>query len=74
MFAKAEQQPTRYSYAEAILELGERNTDIVVLDADVSKSVGTNKFAERFPERSFNFGIAEQNMMAAAAGMATTGL
>jgi len=59
LFAKAEQQPTRYSYAEAILELGERNTDIVVLDADVSKSVGTNKFAERFPERSFNFGIAE---------------
>lgn len=74
LFAKAGQQPTRYSYAEAILELGERNTDIVVLDADVSKSVGTNKFAERFPERSFNFGIAEQNMMAAAAGMATTGL
>jgi len=74
LFAKAEQQPTRYSYAEAILELGQRNPDIVVLDADVSKSVGTNRFAERFPERSFNFGIAEQNMMAAAAGMATTGL
>jgi transketolase len=47
---------------------------VVVLDADVSKSVGTNQFAARFPERSFNFGIAEQNMMAAAAGMATTGL
>jgi transketolase len=45
-----------------------------VLDADVSKSIKTTKFAERFPERSFNFGIAEQNMMAAAAGMATTGL
>ena len=68
------QAPTRAAYAEALLELGEQNPDVVVLDADVSKSVGTNRFAARFPERSFNFGIAEQNMMAAAAGMATTGL
>ena len=67
-------EPTRASYARAILELGENNPQIVVLDADVSKSIGTNKFAEKFPGRSFNFGIAEQNMMAAAAGMATTGL
>ena len=74
LFAKAEQQPTRYSYAEAILELGEKNTRVVVLDADVSKSIKTNEFADKFPERSFNFGVAEQNMMAAAAGMATTGL
>jgi len=74
LFSKAKQQPTRYAYADALLELGEKNPDVVVLDADVSKSVGTNKFAQKFPERSFNFGIAEQNMMAAAAGMATTGL
>jgi transketolase len=74
LFTKAEQQATRYSYAEAIIELGERNPDVVVLNADVSKSVHTNKFAEKFPGREFNFGIAEQNMMAAAAGMATTGL
>jgi transketolase len=74
LFAKAEQQPTRYSYAEAILELGEKNPKVVVLDADVSKSIKTNEFADKFPDRSFNFGIAEQNMMAAAAGMATTGL
>lgn len=73
-FASVERQATRYAYAEAILELGERNPDVVVLDADVSKSLKTHKFAERFPERSFNFGVAEQNMMAAAAGMATTGL
>ena len=73
-FAGIEQQATRYAYAEAIIELGERNPDVVVLDADVSKSVRTAEFAERFPERSFNFGIAEQNMMGAAAGMATTGL
>ena len=73
-FAGATMQATRYSYADAMLELGERNPDVVVLDADVSKSMRTNDFAKRFPERSFNFGIAEQNMMAAAAGMATTGL
>ena len=74
LFTSADQQPTRYSYAEAILKLGEKNPDVVVLDADVSKSIKTNLFAEKFPERAFNFGIAEQNMMAAAAGMATTGL
>ena len=74
LFAKAGQQPTRYSYAEAILELGEKNPKVVVLDADVSKSIKTNEFADKFPDRSFNFGVAEQNMMAAAAGMATTGL
>ena len=74
VFARAEQQPTRYSYAEAMLELGEKNSKVVVLDADVSKSIKTNEFADKFPERSFNFGVAEQNMMAAAAGMATTGL
>jgi len=74
LFVKSEQQPTRYAYAEAMLELGERNPKVVVLDADVSKSIKTNEFADKFPERSFNFGIAEQNMMAAAAGMATTGL
>jgi len=74
LFAKAEQQPTRYAYAEALLELGEKNPKVVVLDADVSKSIKTNEFADKFPDRSFNFGVAEQNMMAAAAGMATTGL
>jgi transketolase len=74
LFARAASEPTRYSYADALLELGERNPNVVSLDADVSKSMKTTMFAARFPERSFNFGIAEQNMMAAAAGMATTGL
>ncbi len=74
IFSQTDQQPTRYSYAEAMLELGEKNPKVVVLDADVSKSIKTNEFADKFPDRSFNFGIAEQNMMAAAAGMATTGL
>lgn len=74
LFSVSYQEPTRASYAKAILALGEQNPKIVVLDADVSKSIGTSMFAKKFPERSFNFGIAEQNMMAAAAGMATTGL
>jgi transketolase len=73
-FAGVEKQATRYAYAEALVELGRHNPDVVVLDADVAKSVRTTEFARAFPERSFNFGIAEQNMMAAAAGMATTGL
>ena len=47
---------------------------MVVLNADVSKSLNTNKFAAQYPECEFNFGIAEQNMVAAAAGMATTEL
>lgn len=73
-FYTASSQATRYAYAEAVLELGEQNPNVVVLDADVSKSIGTNKFAQKFPDREFNFGIAEQNMMGAAAGMASTGL
>jgi hypothetical protein len=67
-FAGVAKQATRYSYAEAILEIGETNPDVVVLDADVSKSIKTWDFGQRFPERWFNFGVAEQNMMAAAAG------
>ncbi len=74
LFTRADKAPTRASFAAAILDIGARNPNVVVLDADVSKSIGTNKFAAEFPERAFNFGIAEQNMFAAAAGMATTGL
>ncbi|MCP4164847.1 MAG: transketolase family protein [Chloroflexi bacterium] len=73
-FDGTEKQATRHSYAEAIIDVGERYENVVVLDADVASSINTTHFAERFPEREFNFGIAEQNMMAAAAGMATTGL
>jgi transketolase len=74
LFSKAKGGPTRLTYGEALLELGGKNPDVVSLDADVSKPMKTFLFAAKFPERSFNFGIAEQNMMAAAAGMATTGL
>jgi transketolase len=74
LFTQAKSEPTRLSYGDALLELGGKNSDVVSLDADVSKPMKTFLFAAKFPERSFNFGIAEQNMMAAAAGMATTGL
>lgn len=73
-FANVEKQATRHAFAEAILEVGEKNPKVVVCDADVSKSIGTNKFHDKYPDRAFNFGISEQNMVAAAAGMATTGL
>jgi len=73
-FKTTKKQATRFSYAEALMEVAEKNPKVVVLDVDVAKSLKTNEFAKKYPERSFNFGIAEQNMMAAAAGMATTGL
>ena len=64
---------TRDAYGEALAELGETNRDVVVLDADLSKSTRTSKFADRFPERFFDMGIAEANMMGVAAGMARSG-
>lgn len=73
-FSTARKQATRFTYSEALMEVAEKNPKVVVLDVDVAKSLKTNVFAKKYPERSFNFGIAEQNMMAAAAGMATTGL
>lgn len=63
----------REAYGKALVELGEANKDVVVLDADVSKSTRSALFGERFPERFFNVGIAEANMMAIAAGLASCG-
>jgi len=74
LFARAEKRTTRYSFADALLELGGQREDVVVLNADVSKGMGTYTFAERYPGRGFNLGIAEQNMIAMAAGMAHSGL
>lgn len=65
---------TRQSYGEALAELGKENEKIVVLDADLSSATKTSIFAKQFPERFFDIGIAEQNMMGVAAGMATCGL
>ena len=64
---------TRAAYGQALPEMGERFENLVVLDADIAKAMQTNAFRKKYPERSFDFGIAEQDMMAAAAGMATMG-
>ena len=63
----------RDAYGETLVELGKEDERIVVLDADLSGSTKTAKFAKAFPERFFNFGIAEIDMMNAAAGLSTTG-
>ena len=64
---------TRQSYGEALAELGKENKNIVVLDADLSTATKTNIFAKEFPNRFFDIGIAEQDMIGTAAGFATCG-
>jgi transketolase len=64
---------TREAYGKFLVELGEENKDIVVLDADLSRSTMTKYFAEKFPERFIQCGLEEQNMMSIAAGLAATG-
>lgn len=64
---------TRQSYGEELAKLGEENKDIVVLDADLSTATKTGIFAEKFPDRFINVGIAEQNLMGIAAGLSTFG-
>jgi transketolase len=68
-----EPEPNRVVYGRTLVELGEANPNVVVLDADISISTNTCQFAARFPDRFFNCGAAEQNMMGIAAGLATTG-
>ncbi|TRZ94931.1 transketolase family protein [bacterium] len=60
-------------YGNTLVELGKQNKDLVVLDADLSSSTRTRLFAKEFPERFFNFGVAEQNMMATSVGLASCG-
>ena len=64
---------TREAYGQVLVELGDLRDDIVVLDADLSKSTKTCEFAKKFPKRFFNMGIAEQNLIGAACGLSTTG-
>lgn len=64
---------TRQAYGEALVELGKINKNIVVLDADLTKSTKTSMFQKEFPERHFNVGIAEADLMGTAAGFATCG-
>ncbi|UNC90773.1 transketolase family protein [Candidatus Contubernalis alkaliaceticus] len=65
---------TRDAYGEVLVELGKKNSSIVVLDADLSKSTKTADFKEVFPQRFFNMGVAEADMMGTAAGFAAAGL
>ena len=64
---------TRDAYGEALLQLGDEREDIVVLDADLSGSTKTRAFGQRYPDRFFNIGVAEANMMGTAAGLAAMG-
>ena len=68
-----EKVATRDAYGDALVSLGKKRNDVVVLDVDLSGSTKTSKFAKVFPDRFFNIGIAEQDMMGTAAGLAIGG-
>ena len=72
--AELKKVATRDSYGAALVELGQEKKDLVVLDADLAGATKTGVFQKAFPERHFDFGIAEANMVSAAAGMSTAGL
>ena len=71
--AKTEPIATRQAYGNALVDLGERHENVVALDADLSVSTQSAKFGKRFPDRFFNVGAAEANMMSMACGLAATG-
>lgn len=68
-----EQKATRDGYGDGLLVLGDDDPNVVVLTADLSESTRTDKFAEKFPDRFFDMGVAEQNMAAVAAGLGVSG-
>ena len=72
--AEVKKMATREGYGKALVDLGREHEDIVVLDADLAGSTKTGMFAKAYPDRFFNCGIAEGNMMSVAAGLASTGL
>ena len=73
MGAKTEPSATRNAFGDALVELGEAHEDVVALDADLSVSTQSARFGKRFPDRFFNVGAAEANMMSMACGLAVTG-
>ena len=70
---KGEFIATRDAYGEALLELGKKRADVVVLDADLSGSTKTGKFAKAFPERFYNLGVSEQDLIGTASGLSLAG-
>ncbi len=72
-FSKLEQVPTRDGYGKGLVELGKINKDVVVLSGDLTESTRSHWFKEQFPKRFFELGVAEQNMMGVAAGLALCG-
>ncbi len=72
--ADVKKMATREGYGKALVDLGREHEDIVVLDADLAGSTKTGMFGKAYPDRFFNCGIAEGNMMSVAAGLASTGL
>lgn len=68
-----EKQSTRIAYGQAIAKLGETRSDILVCDADLAHATMTIEFKKKFPDRFYNFGVAEANLMCAATGLALSG-
>lgn len=73
IFSNIQEKPTRAGYGEGLLELGEKNKNVVALCADLVESTYTAPFAQKYPERFFECGVAEQNMAAVAAGLGISG-
>ena len=71
--ADVEQKATRDGFGKGIVALGEKNSDVVVLSADLTESTRCEEFSKKFPERFFEVGVAEQNMAIVAAGLAVSG-
>ena len=69
----SDKMATRQAYGEALVELGKEYDNLIVMDADLSKSTMTAKFRDVYPDRFFNMGIAEQNLYGTAAGLALSG-
>ncbi len=69
----ADKMATRQAYGKTLVDIGKENPNLVVMDADLSKSTMTAEFAKAYPERFFNMGIAEQDLYAAACGLALSG-
>ena len=72
-FKLKEMRPTRFGFGEGLRDIADQDDRIIALGADITSSVSMNFFAEKYPHRFYSFGIAEQNIMAAAAGLAQEG-